>query len=290
MSISLITAIFKNGPAKTNDRFVLLALADYANSKGECWPSIAGVRGKTCLSERGVQTIISRLEAGGWIEVTRGGGRNNCNSYLIKTPQMSAETPQMDAITPQHLHPLETINPADDDINPAASAPEPSITVIEPSVKKIQKENPDLDLAFEFYNGAATACGWPLCQKATKPRLAKMQARLIDAGGISGWRAALEKAGASDFLCNRTRTSFTASIDFLLQESSFAKLMEGNYDNRTTPNLPSGQNRNAGASGAHAGLLAGLASNAARFRAEDEAVGGEPFSASPPRLVTGGDW
>lgn len=87
--------------------------------------------------------------------------------------------------------------------------------------------------AIEDYNSFAQEVGWPQCQKASKTRSSKLKKRLKDCGGVDGWRAALTKASKSDFLCNRTSANFTASIDFLLQESSFTKLMEGNYDNRT---------------------------------------------------------
>ncbi len=87
--------------------------------------------------------------------------------------------------------------------------------------------------AIEDYNSFAVEVGWPRCQKANSARSSKLKKRLKDCGGIDGWNAALTKASESDFLCNRTSANFTASIDFLLQESSFIKLMEGNYDNRT---------------------------------------------------------
>lgn len=87
--------------------------------------------------------------------------------------------------------------------------------------------------AIEDYNLFALEVGWPRCQKTNSTRSSKLKKRLKDCGGIDGWNAALTKASESDFLCNRTSANFTASIDFLLQESSFTKLMEGNYDNRT---------------------------------------------------------
>ena len=118
--------VWEFGPEKQADRFVLLALADYANDEGECWPSIAGICRKTCMSERGVQGVIQRLKINGWVSISVGSGRKNCNVYTIKNPappaprsscppQMNAETPQMDVE------------------NPAPPAPEPSITIKKPS-------------------------------------------------------------------------------------------------------------------------------------------------------------
>ena len=126
MSIKIMSRVWESGPEKQADRFVLLAIADYANDEGECWPSIAGICRKTCMSERGVQTIIRRLEADGWLHIETGKGRRNCNLYIIKTPAPHAPrttcTPHMDAETP-HM----------DAINPAPRAPEPSYNHQEPS-------------------------------------------------------------------------------------------------------------------------------------------------------------
>ncbi len=133
MSIKIMSAVWEFGPPKQAERFVLLALADYANDDGECWPSIAGIQRKTCMSERGVQTIIRRLEVDGWVTVSIGNGRKNCNNYKIQTPQdmhpapyaPTQETPHMKAKTPHMTA-----------INPAGYAPEPSLTIKEPSVSE----------------------------------------------------------------------------------------------------------------------------------------------------------
>jgi hypothetical protein len=121
-----MSQIWQDGPQSMAQRFVLLAIADYANDDGEAWPSIAGIMKKTTLSERGVQTNIRRLESAGWLQIETGKGRKGCNNYTIKTPQemhpagdapphIEAETPHMSAETP------------------APYAPEPSRTIIEPS-------------------------------------------------------------------------------------------------------------------------------------------------------------
>lgn len=127
MSIKLMAKIWEYGPESQGERFVLLALADYANDEGECWPSLGGIARRTCLSERGIQKILKRLCDGGWLGIEYGKGRRNCNIYTIKTPNevhpergsppnLSAETPNLGVK------------------NPERGSPEPSITVKEPSV------------------------------------------------------------------------------------------------------------------------------------------------------------
>ena len=87
--------------------------------------------------------------------------------------------------------------------------------------------------AIEVYNSAANDCGWPVCQKLTQSRKVKLLARVQDAGGMDGWRKAMDIARRSKFLRGEKRSngheSWRPSIDFFLQQSSFTKLMEGAY-------------------------------------------------------------
>lgn len=50
------------------DRLVLLALADWADKAGRCWPSIPQLAAKTGVHERTVRLAIARLESGGHLE------------------------------------------------------------------------------------------------------------------------------------------------------------------------------------------------------------------------------
>lgn len=84
MSIRLMDDLWQHGPDSHVDLMVALALADYADEKGKCWPSIASLAGKCRMSERGVRNAIGRLVAGGWLVVQRGGGRSCSNGYLVR--------------------------------------------------------------------------------------------------------------------------------------------------------------------------------------------------------------
>ena len=50
-------------------KFVLLALADYANREGICWPSIDSLSKKTGLSRRQTQRHLKALRESGEIEI-----------------------------------------------------------------------------------------------------------------------------------------------------------------------------------------------------------------------------
>ncbi len=54
---------------KGSERLVILALADYCNESGWCFPSVAELARRCQLSDRGTQKILARLAAGGHIAV-----------------------------------------------------------------------------------------------------------------------------------------------------------------------------------------------------------------------------
>jgi hypothetical protein len=113
-------------------KLVLLSLADNANDRGECYPSIEAVSARCGLSVRAVQGHIADLEKDGYLSRLERHGRSNLftlHPRRICTPAESAP--------PQNLHP----HPAESAPHPAESAPSvpaesAPITVIEPSLNR----------------------------------------------------------------------------------------------------------------------------------------------------------
>ena len=105
--------------------------------------------------------------------------------------------------------------------------------------KKVSSDEDTPRLALDVFSSAASRAGWPQVRTMTAARKSALKARITDAGGIDGWTAAIRRAEASDFLCGRTPKAFTLTFDFLVTAGNFAKLTEGNYDNRKkeTPHL-----------------------------------------------------
>lgn len=89
--------------------------------------------------------------------------------------------------------------------------------------------------AFDGWNHFAAEHDLPACQKRTTARRVAVRARLRDAGGIEGWRAALEKAAGVNWMFGDNKRGWRLNIDTLVRESFFVKLMEGAYDNRDPP-------------------------------------------------------
>jgi DnaD/phage-associated family protein len=68
---------------RDKERLVLLALADWANDAGKCWPGIVRIAARTHQSERNVRYVLKALEAKQVLTVQNGGGRHVTNVYRI---------------------------------------------------------------------------------------------------------------------------------------------------------------------------------------------------------------
>ena len=96
MSVKVMSLVWDHGPESSTDRFVLLALADYADDNGECWPAIATLARKCQISERTVIRAINRLRSDGYL--VRSKRQSTSNYYTIVSDKM---TPSVsDKMTP----------------------------------------------------------------------------------------------------------------------------------------------------------------------------------------------
>jgi hypothetical protein len=147
MSIKIMARVWENGPADKSEVLVLLAIADYCNDDGECWPAVASIAGKARMTERGVQKICARLIDIGWLEIDIRMGRRGCNLYRIKTPN---------TVHPEHGSPRTRLQETPNTVpkNPEPRSPEPSLTIIKPSeepplsppAEKPAKRRPEIPL------------------------------------------------------------------------------------------------------------------------------------------------
>lgn len=84
MSIKVMSRVWAHSQQKGGELLVMLALADFANDAGECWPSIPVLAQKARLSVRQTQRVLSALEVAGELRRSRSnGGRNRPSRYSI---------------------------------------------------------------------------------------------------------------------------------------------------------------------------------------------------------------
>jgi uncharacterized protein YdaU (DUF1376 family) len=100
-------------------------------------------------------------------------------------------------------------------------------------VSERAKKQDHVSEALEAYSDLASRCGLPAVRVLNDARKRKL-ASLLKAHGLPVWLEALAKVEASDFCLGR-KGDFRADLDFLLQQQSFTRLLEGRYDNRVAP-------------------------------------------------------
>lgn len=216
-----------SGPQKA----VLISLADNANDEGVCWPSVARIAQRTCLSERTVQTAIKWLTQVGLLEIRERMGRSTV--YTL-TPAYYAP--------PQEAHPAAAA-PSPPQLTtetPAAAAPR---TVIEPSsepsplvgdeqMPKVSKLKCPVQAIVDLFN--ATIPEFPRVVLVTKDRISKLSARWSESvvhQDLQFWADYFAVVRSSQFLMGKVADSpFRCSFDWLIAPSNFVKVVEGNYN------------------------------------------------------------
>ena len=71
-------------PTSPTCKLVLMALADFADEVGHCWPSVARMQEMTGLSERAIRTALATLETEERIELERSVGRGRTSRYALR--------------------------------------------------------------------------------------------------------------------------------------------------------------------------------------------------------------
>jgi hypothetical protein len=72
----------------------------------------------------------------------------------------------------------------------------------------------------------------PSVVRLTEVRKTHIRARWKQYPDINLWIDAVKRIAASDFCVGKNSQGWSATFDFMLQESKFAKILEGVYDNR----------------------------------------------------------
>jgi hypothetical protein len=127
MSIRIMSRVWAEAPYAGSRLLVLLALADWANEEGICWPSLLTIANKTRLGSRQVNNILRRLLADQAISIEKaGGGRGVVNHY-----RMNLGRDSLQSSTPNHNSTNRTsLKSATETMKPCSKKPVLSVGAI----------------------------------------------------------------------------------------------------------------------------------------------------------------
>lgn len=94
MSLAMLNVVRAYKASSPSAKAVLVAMADYADDSGRCWPSLARLCEFTCLCERAVRNAIRDLEQAGVLGCERASGMTT--QYVIRV-EIARGTPAPDA-------------------------------------------------------------------------------------------------------------------------------------------------------------------------------------------------
>lgn len=113
---------------------MLLALADFADDDGRCWPAVKTLAEKARMSERNARYVLRALEQAGEIATVVGGGRHGTSGYVVTAgANIAGAIPAGGQSLPGGKMLQKGGNPLPKRGQPIA--PEPSRTIIEPPVQ-----------------------------------------------------------------------------------------------------------------------------------------------------------
>jgi hypothetical protein len=270
MSGKVVSWAFEQITGSPAAKLLLVKLADNANDHGFCWVGLEKIITESELSQSAVYKHMATLQSMGLVRAFD--STHPEYGYPIKAFQLSvpeawrtipprgktkAAIPPGGKSVPPHGKgipaggkeiplggiPIEepSFEPSLEPSSEPAAASPPGSGPVQADLLGEDTKPPSpaeiLDAAFSAYDEAAARNNWGECQAKTEARKKRLAKRLQDAGGLSGWNIALEKCEASDFMMGRApprpgQPPFRLDIDFLLQQQSFVRLMEGKYDNR----------------------------------------------------------
>jgi hypothetical protein len=263
VSVRVLSKVWDGYPGGGSELLTLLALADWSDDEGNCFPSVRKIAEKVRLKERQAQRVVHSLIAGGFVHVTGnelGGAPGSSRRYRLNLSRLTGvshvtptgvagDTPRRQTGVTEDgdgCHPRRETGVAHD-----------TLTVSEPSeIRQVVEEQPSVS------SKAADACPYeqivnayhealpnnPRCKVISKSRKAAIKARWTEAAkltskpfgynsreeGLTAWKQFFEICADSDFLTGRTqgtngRPPFLADIDFLTSPSGFARTLENKY-------------------------------------------------------------
>lgn len=218
MSVKISSQVWEWSNAEGSSRLVLLALADFCDDDGFCFPGIARVAKKCRINERTVQRCIKELEECGELVVDRQQGAKTAFGHTNRF-----RVTLRNRVT--NSHPTDGGSVGN---GVTAVSPKPSV---EPSVKteeaEVEKDKATKSFEREWNQLPQP---FPKIRTLSEGRVRALRARLKGDAWRETWREALARLPDSPFLRGENDRKWVADVDWFLKPDSVAKVIEGKYN------------------------------------------------------------
>lgn len=263
MSIKVMSAVWEHYPAGGSELLALLALADWSDDDGRCFPSVAAIAKKTRLSKSQAQRVMHGLIDAGVVVVEgneSGGAPGSTRRYRVAVSRLTGRmgaiptgsahatpTGRMDATGSAHAtgrtHAADGSHGCGETGRMGATQTviEPSITNTSPNgdggksaVADVADPCPHrqiIDLYHRILPTGRQVREW------TPARAASLRSRWRESPkrqNLDWWERFFAYCAKSPFLTGQThshgRRPFELSLDWLVKAENMAKVIEGAYE------------------------------------------------------------
>ena len=98
MSLKVSQYVWKHSRHRGTTKLLLLALADFANDSGICWPSAATLSEYIGETERHTRALLKKLVEDGDLIVAPGGGRGNTTKYGVAVGMSEGQRNKLNSV------------------------------------------------------------------------------------------------------------------------------------------------------------------------------------------------
>lgn len=99
MSIAIMTRVWATSPRRGVELLIELAIADFADDQGRCWPAIETIAAKARCSERYVQQTIRTLQSKESLLIEDGAGPYGTNLFTLLNIRVNGVHPGVNSTT-----------------------------------------------------------------------------------------------------------------------------------------------------------------------------------------------
>lgn len=260
MSVRVLAKVWDHFPGGGSELLVLLALADWADDVGRCWPSMSAIGEKCRLSRSQALRVAHKLIDDGFLIVegnSNGGAPGNTRRYRIAVERLTGSvgaTGSVDAtrrVAPMHktgsAHATQTVSEPsvnrqqvhadaclplhseDQQADSEPSTPDAPVAELVALYHEHMPANPRVKILNERRKGLIRARWREAALLTCQPFGYRDRT-----SGLKAWAAFFAICAESAFLTGRAtpqpgRPPFVADIDFLMSPSGFAKCLENKY-------------------------------------------------------------
>lgn len=248
MSVRVMSLVWDGYPGGGSELLALLALADWSDDDGHCFPSIQKIAEKVRLKERQAQRVVHSLIAGGFVQVTGnelGGPPGASRRYRLNLSRLTGVAGYTRQSGTGVMEDADGCHPRRE-----TGVTHDTLTISEPSVNRqliadeplVSSKAADpcphqaiIDLYHQTLPTGRQVRSW------TDTRKAKLRARWKESAerqDLDWWGKFFQYVSKSDFLTGKISTPgrrpFEIDLEWIVTPANFVKILEGKYENAST--------------------------------------------------------